>query len=71
MKLFFPLFFFFTFLYYYYIYGFMLDVHVSVHTNETDLGGYKVWTLSHVFEWDLFRRHLNFEDLCGKMGLCG
>ena len=49
----------------------MLDVHVSVHTNQTGLGGYKVWTLSHVFEWDLFRRHLNFEDLCGKMGLCG
>ena len=45
-------------------------VCLSVCTNEMGLRGYKVWTLCHVFEWDLFR-NLNFEDLCGKMGLCG
>ena len=52
-------------------YGFTLDVCVPVCTNIMGLGGYKVWTLSYVFEWDLFRRHLNFEELCGKMGLFG
>ena len=24
-----------------------------------------------VFEWDFFRSHIFFEDLCGKIGLCG